>query len=253
MNKNQINYILHLADNVLIHGHRLSEWCGHGPILEVDMALANIALDQIGAARSLYQYAAQIEGNGNTEDTYPYLRDSREFKNILLVELPNGNFADTIAKCFYFDIFQVLLYEQLQYSTDQQLAAIAAKSLKEALYHKRFSSEWVIRLGDGTDESKRKMQKALIKHWDYIGEMFDICPYEKEMLVNRVAVDVNSLKTNWTEQVAKVINEATLAYPLQSDTGWHQRGGKIGLHTEHLGFILAEMQYLQKTYPGAEW
>lgn len=248
-----LKYILQLADNALIHGHRLSEWCGHAPILEVDIALSNFALDHIGAARSFYQYAASIEGNGKTEDSYPYHRDARSFYNVLLLELPKGNFADTIIKSFYFDAFQFHFYTALQNSTDQQIAAIATKSLKEVNYHLRFSSEWVIRLGDGTDESKIKMQESLLQYWDYCGEFFKPNKIELEMFEKKIGVDLISLKPLWLKTVIDTFQEAALNYPESKENDWFHTGGKDGLHTEHLGFILAEMQHLQKSYPDAKW
>lgn len=248
-----IKYILQLADNSLIHGHRLSEWCGHGPILEVDIALSNIALDQIGAARSFYQYAAGLEGNQKTEDSYPYHRDVRSFYNVLLLELPKGNFGDTIVRSFFFDAFQFELYSALLKSTDTQIAAIAEKSLKEVTYHLRFSSEWLVRLGDGTEESHHKIQKSVYAYWDYCGEMFDMSDAEKDLLAAGVSVNTVALKSNWEQTVANTLEEATLSYPLAKENAWFHKGGKNGIHTEHLGFLLAEMQYLQKSYPGAEW
>lgn len=253
MTQHLISYILQLADNSLIHGHRLSEWCGHGPILEVDMALSNIALDNIGAARSFYQYAAEIEGGEKTEDSYPYFRDVTEFKNILLVELPNGDFADTIAKSFYFDAFQKVFYTALSKSTDERIASIAQKSLKEVNYHLRFSSEWVIRLGDGTDESKEKMQKAIYSFWEYTGEMFSPSEIELALINEGIAIDISKLKEAWLGIVRNTIEESHLGFPLSAENAWFQQGGKKGMHTEYLGFVLAELQYMQKTYPGAEW
>jgi ring-1,2-phenylacetyl-CoA epoxidase subunit PaaC len=253
MDKSLVDYILQLADNSLIHGHRLSEWCGHGPALEVDMALSNIALDNIGAARSFYQYCATIEGNGKTEDHYPYFRDVMEFKNILLVELPNGDFADTMARCLYFDAFQFQFYTALSGSKDKQLAAIAEKSLKEVTYHLRFSSEWVIRLGDGTDESKQKMQQAILKYWEYTGELFSESEIEKLHIDLGIAPDVSSLKSAWEQTIASTLEEAKLSYPLSVEGGWFQTGGKTGVHTEYMGAILSELQFMQKTYPNSEW
>jgi len=253
MNTSLIQYILHLADNSFIYGHRLSEWCGHGPELEVDMALSNIALDHIGAARSYYQYAASIEGNGKTEDSYPFHRDGRQFRNVLLVELPKGNFAESIARSFFFDAFLFLFYKELMKSSDTQLAAIAEKSLKEVTYHTRFSSEWVMRLGDGTEESKLKMQQAINKYWDYTGELFSPSEIEIEMNELNIAPDITTLRTEWEKLITQTLEEATLSYPLRADGAWFQSGGKKGIHTEHLGFLLAEAQYLQKSYPGAEW
>lgn len=253
MNQELLSYVLHLADNSLIHGHRLSEWCGHGPALEVDMALSNIALDNIGAARSFYQYAAELEGNGKTEDSYPYFRDVTEFKNVLLVELPKGDFAQTMARCFYFDAYQFLFYSALSTSTDKQLASIATKSLKEVSYHFRFSSEWVVRLGDGTDVSKQKMQHAIHEYWEYTGELFAPSGIEKLMIAQGIAPDISLLKDEWNRLIVKTLEEATLAYPLSAENAWFQQGGKKGMHTEYMGFILTELQYMQKTYPNSTW
>ena len=253
MQTDLVHYILQIADNSLIYGHRLSEWCGHGPILEVDMALTNIALDHIGAARNLYQYAAQLEGGGKTEDSYPYLRDVRGFRNALLLELPKGDFADTMARALYFDAFQVHFYTALEQSSDTQLAAIAEKSLKEVLYHLRFSSEWVVRLGDGTDESTQRMQQALLRYMEYTGELFSASEAEARLIEAGIAVNIADLKSAWTETVTATFEEAGLVFPLQAEHAFFQSGGKKGIHTEHLGFILAELQYMQRAYPNCEW
>ncbi|MDP1762492.1 MAG: 1,2-phenylacetyl-CoA epoxidase subunit PaaC [Sediminibacterium sp.] len=249
-NKTLIDYTLHLADNALIIGHRNSEWCGHGPVLEQDIAISNIALDLIGQARNFYQYAATVSGNGATEDTLAYLRDAIDFKNILLVELPNGDWAQTILKQFFFSTYQYFLYQQLQNSKDAQLAAIAEKALKEVTYHVRWSSEWVIRLGDGTLESKNRMLRAIDEIWSYTGEMFLAASYELQGIREEYAVDLSEIQKNWVQKITSVCIEATL--PLPADT-WMQSGGKEGKHTEYLGFILADMQFLQRAYPGADW
>jgi len=247
-----VSYVLQLADNSLIYGHRLSEWTGHGPQLEVDMALSNIALDSMGAARSLYQYAAELEGGDKTEDSYPYLRDVLQFKNVLLVEQPNGNFADTIAKSFYFDCFQFHFYTALQNSKDKRLAEVAAKSLKEVAYHWRYSKGWVIKLGDGTEESKEKMQTALNAFWDYTGELFTPTDLENEMLQEEIAPKIEDLKDAWQKSIDAALEEAGLS--ITDTTGpWHHAGGKNGRHSEHLGFILAELQFVQRAYPNSEW
>jgi ring-1,2-phenylacetyl-CoA epoxidase subunit PaaC len=245
-----INYTLQLADNSLIYGHRLSEWCGHGPALEVDIALSNIALDNLGAARSFYQYAATFQGGEATEDTLAYLRTEREFKNILMVELPNGNFADTIARAFYFDAFQLLFYKALQLSNDATIAGIAAKSLKEVTYHFKYSSEWVIRLGDGTPESKEKMQRAIDNLYPYSGEVFLASDVELNLQTKNIAPDCSALYKPWQTLIEETLENATLQMP---EAAYMQRGGKKGIHTEHLGFILAEMQHLQRVHPGATW
>ncbi len=253
-------YTLHLADNALIIAQRNSEYCGHGPILEQDIAITNISLDLLGQSRNFYQYAAQLinaattskrgslvlpfgeDLGGASEDSLAYLRTEREFKNCLLVELPNGDWGQTILRQFFFSTYQFLLYQKLQNNSDAQLAAIAAKALKEVTYHLRWSSEWVIRLGDGTTESHQRMLKAIDELWRYTGELFMPADYEKE--------DVSLLKDDWMKKVSEVFEEATLPLP---EKAFMQTGGKQGIHTEHLGYILTELQYLQRTYPGAEW
>jgi len=250
MNASLINYSLHLADNALIIGHRNSEWCGHGPILEQDIAISNIALDGIGQARNFYQYAALLSGNGATEDTLAYLRDVIDYKNLLLTELPNGDWAQTILRQFLFSTYQYYFYQQLEKSTDVQLAAIAEKSLKEVTYHVRWSSEWVIRLGDGTEESHTRLSNAVTEIWNYTGELFIPASYEKELITTGIAVDLSVIQPLWQQKVSDVFTEATIAIPEKS---FAQQGGKGGIHTEHLGYILAEMQFLQRVYPGAEW
>ena len=244
-------YTLHLADNSLIMGHRLSEWTGHGPILEQDIAISNIALDLIGQARNFYQYAAQLKG-GVTEDDLAYLREADEFRNIVLVELPNGDWAKTILKLFFFSTYQYYLYQKLINSTDSQLSAIAEKSLKEVTYHVRWSSEWVIRLGDGTSESKRRIEDAVNELWNYAGEMFIPADFEINAVKNNVGVEVSSLKKDWGIKVEEIFSEATI--PLPPGEGSEVRpNGKEGIHTQYLKEILTDMQYLQRTYPGCEW
>ena len=250
----QFNYTLHLADSSLVMGHRLSEWTGHGPMLEQDIAISNIALDLIGQSRNFYQYAAALHSeNGKTitEDDLAYLRDSGEFKNLLITELPNGDWAKTILKIFFFSSWQFYLYQKLIYSSDKQLSAIAEKSLKEVTYHVRWSGEWVIRLGDGTEESKKRIETALEDLWPYTGEMFVPVDYETEGTEKRLSVDVSELENDWTEKIKSVFKEATIDFPKEGI--WMQTGGKSGIHTEHLGYILAEMQFLQRAYPGCEW
>jgi ring-1,2-phenylacetyl-CoA epoxidase subunit PaaC len=252
-----IDYILHLADTTLILAQRNSEWCAHGPILEQDIAITNISLDLLGQSRNFYQHAANIINqsannpiNSVTEDSLAYLRTEREFKNLLLTELPNGDWAQTILRQFVFSVYQYLLYEKLQESSDEQLAAIAQKSIKEITYHIKWSSEWVIRLGDGTDESHARMNKAIETLWEYTGEFFIAADYETESAKQAIATDPGTLKQTWLQKVKDVFEEATLTLPADR---FMQTGGKQGTHTEHLGFILAEMQSLQRTYPGAEW
>jgi len=252
-----IDYTLHLADNTLILAQRNGEWCGHGPILEQDIAITNISLDLIGQSRNFYQYAASLinETPGHplqpaTEDSLAYLRTERLFKNCLLTEQPIGDWAQTILRQFVFSVYQFGLYEKLQFSKDAQLSAIAAKALKEVTYHVSWSSEWVIRLGDGTDESHERMLKAIEELWPFTGELFLPADYEKEAADAGIAVDLASIKEEWNNKINAVFDEATLPVP---EKVFAQTGGKQGIHTEQLGYILTELQYLQRTYPGAEW
>jgi len=245
-----IDYALHLADDALILGHRNSEWCGHGPVLEQDIAITNISLDLIGQARNFYQYAAQLKADGSTEDSLAYLRDGREFKNCLLVEQSNGDWAKTILRQFLFSAYQYYLYQELQASKDEQLRAIAEKSLKEVSYHLRWSSEWVIRLGDGTEESHQRISGALGELWMYTGEIFQFSSYERQAASEGMGVDLVSIRSKWEEKVKEVFDEATLTRP---GNVFMQTGGKEGKHTEHLGYILAELQFMQRAYPNSEW
>jgi ring-1,2-phenylacetyl-CoA epoxidase subunit PaaC len=255
------HYVLHLADNALVLGHRNSEWTGYGPILEQDIALANIALDLVGQARYLYQYAARLSGGGLvTEDSLAYGRDSWDFRNCLLVEQANGDWGKTILRQFLFSAWQLSFYDQLRSSSDSELAAIAEKSHKEVIYHLRWSSEWVIRLGDGTEESHERMEKALDQLWKFTGELFVPAGYERSLVMMGVAVDVEALRGNWEDKVDGVFAEAQLVRPDTrrdaagaAKSGWAQTGGKEGRHTEELGYLLAEMQFLQRAYPGCEW
>lgn len=246
-----IDFLLHLADNALILSQRNAEWCGHGPVLEQDIAITNISLDLLGQARNFYQYAAQLLNElANTnepinEDSLAYLRKEREFKNCLLTELPRGDWAQTILRQFLFSNYQNQLMNLLKESDDSQIAAIAEKSLKEITYHLRWSAEWVIRLGDGTEESRARMEKAISEQWPYTGEMFIAADYEKQN-----GIDPALLQSAWMEKVKEVFEEATLAIP--ANTFMHT-GGKQGVHTEHLGYILTELQYMQRAYPGAAW
>lgn len=245
------NYTLHLADNALILAQRNSEWCGHGPILEQDIAITNISLDLIGQARSLYQYAAEGRESA-TEDTLAYHRDGRAYKNCLLVEQPNGDWAQTILRQFFFSTYQYFLYQRLQQSADATLAAIAEKSLKEVTYHVRWSSEWVIRLGDGTEESNNRILNALDELWAFTGELFIPASYETEAVKLGIGVDVNAIKPEWEQRVQEIFAEATMPLPTTEGV-WMQSGGKTGVHSEYMGFILAEMQSMQRAYPGCEW
>jgi ring-1,2-phenylacetyl-CoA epoxidase subunit PaaC len=243
--KTLTDYILHLADTTLILSQRNSEWCGHGPILEQDIAITNISLDLLGQSRNFYQYAAVLIGGDTDEDKLAYLRKEREFKNLLLAEQPIGDWGQTILRQYLFSQYQYLLFEQLQNSKDEQLAAITAKALKEIKYHLRWSSEWVIRLGDGTVESKTRMIKAIDELCRYTGEMFMPADYEKDS-----GIDFDVIKKQWDEKVKIVFDEATLTIP---EKVFMQTGGKTGVHTEHLGYILTELQYVQRAYPNSTW
>ncbi len=245
-----LSYLLQLGDNALILGHRLAEWCGHAPELEIDMALTNIALDLTGQARTLYQRYVELEGKGRTEDDIAYLRDVREFKNALLVEQPNGDFAHTIARQFFFDAFNYFLHQHLTQSKDEWLAGFASKAIKEITYHLRFSSEWVLRLGDGTELSHQKMQTAIDDLWMWRHELCIPSEVDAIMAKEGIAPDLESLRPLVDDRIRSVLEEATLEVPTDD---WAQKGGKTGFHTEYLGYILAEMQFLQRAYPGLQW
>jgi ring-1,2-phenylacetyl-CoA epoxidase subunit PaaC len=242
------DYVLHLADTHLILGQRLGEWCGHNFVLEQDIAMSNIGLDLLGQCRSLYQYAAELEGGKQTEDQLAFMRGERQYKNHLLVEQPNGDFAFTLARQFFFDVYHQLLCEELIKSSDKQLQAIGEKSLKEVRYHLTWSSEWMIRLGDGTDESHQRIQHAVNELWMWTHELTSPAPYEK--VLKGIVPDPTTFKDAWNSHVKKILTEATLQQPTD---GTIQLGGKEGIHTEHLGFILSEMQMMQRTYPGMTW
>lgn len=272
MTTNLFTYTLHLADNALIMGQRNSEWTGHGPVLEQDIAITNISLDYLGQARNFYQYAASIYNSFDEtqkkevdkyiprlwktynrelqEDDLAFLRDEHQYLNLLIAELPKGDWAFTILRQFLFSAFQFFQYGELEKSNDTQLAAIAEKSIKEVAYHLRWSSEWVIRLGDGTDESHFRIKKALDEIWMYAGEMGEAASYELRAASESKGVDVSTIRDSWMKKVENILLEATLELP---KTGWMQTGGKDGKHTEHLGYLLAEMQYLQRTYPDSTW
>lgn len=254
MSAQLLDYTLHLADNALVLGHRNSEWTGHGPILEQDIALSNIALDLVGQARNFYQYAAQLKNDGATEDTLAYLRDSHEFKNCVLVEQPNGDWGKTILRQFFFSVYQFYLYQQLQNSSDETVASVAEKAYKEVTYHVRWSSEWVIRLGDGTEESHRRMNLALDELWNFTDELFKPAGYESETVLNGAGVDLSLIKPQWDQNVQATFKEATLSIPQQNASMMNGiRIGKEGQHTEHLAHLLAEMQALQRAYPNCDW
>lgn len=244
------DYLLRLGDNSLILGQRLAEWCGHAPMLEEDLALTNIGLDLLGQARMFLSYAGDLEGKGRDEDRLAYFRDTKDWRNLLLLEQPNGDFAKTMARQFFFDSFQYLQFEALSSSSDDRLAGIAAKSLKETSYHRRHSADWVIRLGDGTDESHEKMQRAIDELWGYLPEMFEMDAVDDAIVADGIGVDVAGLRTKWDAYVNDVLAEATLTRPEDS---WSVRGSREGKHSEHLGYILAEMQFLPRAYPDAKW
>lgn len=242
------DYLLRLGDNALILSQRLGEWCGHGPVLEEDIALTNVALDLLGQARLWLGYAGELVNRD--EDQLAFLRDAGAFRNVLLVEQPNGDFAHTMARQFFFDSWHFLLLEKLCESSDERIRGIAAKSLKEVTYHLRRSTDWVIRLGDGTEESHARMQTAIADLWMYTGELFEMDAVEEEMRQSGVGCDLAALAAPWSAEIARVFSAATLEIPKQS---WMQRGGKRGVHSEKLGYILAELQFLQRAYPGAKW
>jgi ring-1,2-phenylacetyl-CoA epoxidase subunit PaaC len=243
-------YTLRRADDALILGHRLSEWCGHAPVLEEDMALSNIALDLIGQARALYSYAATAEGAGNDEDRLAYLRDIGQYRNLLLVERPNGDFAHTVARQLFYSAFADRYWRAMTGSTDATLAAIAAKSEKESAYHLRHAGEWIIRLGDGTDESHRRAQAAIDDLWAFTGEMFTTDDSERGLVDAGVAVDPLLLLPEWLVMVSQLARQATLVLP---ENDWMQEGGRDGRHSEHLGHLLSELQYMQRSFPGVSW
>ena len=245
------DYVRRLGDNVLVLSQRLSEWCGKGPALEEDMALINVSLDLIGQARLWLAYAAELEGAGRNEDQLAFLRDAHQFHNLLLVELPNGSYADTLARQFLFDVWHYFLLEGLCASSDARIAEIAQKCFKEVTYHVRRSTDLMIRLGDGSEESHRRMQDAIDALWMYTGELFTTDALDQAMQADGLAPDLAELQQKWQQHVTEVMREATLQLPASGL--WMQSGGKQGRHTEHLGYLLAEMQFLQRTYPGASW
>jgi ring-1,2-phenylacetyl-CoA epoxidase subunit PaaC len=247
----KFDYLLRLGDSTLILSQRLAEWCGRAPALEEDIALANVALDLIGQARLWLACAAEVEGEGRTEDQLAFLRDAHDFRNLLLVEQPNGNYADTIVRQFFFDAWQYPLLQALTASSDQRIAGIAAKAVKEVAYHLRRSGDLVIRMGDGTAESHDKTQAAADKLWMYTGEMFERDGVDEAMAAQGVTGNAGALRETWLAHVREVFAGATLIVP--APDAWMQTGGRRGRHTENLGYILAEMQFLQRAYPGAQW
>jgi ring-1,2-phenylacetyl-CoA epoxidase subunit PaaC len=253
-NERLFDYLLRFADSDLVLAQRLGEWTGHGPVLEEDIALTNVGLDLLGQARLWFAYAGEVEArfspSGRTEDQLAFLRDSAEFRNLLLVEQPNGSYADTMARQFYYDVWHRLLLVALSRSRDARVAEIAAKAGKEVAYHVERSADWVIRLGDGTDESHERMQTAIDDLWSYTGELFETDDTDRTLIDEGIACDTALLAGPWQEQVRAVLSEATLVMPTAPA---FQRGGREGRHTEHLGHLLATMQWLQRAYPGAQW
>jgi ring-1,2-phenylacetyl-CoA epoxidase subunit PaaC len=250
MKNNLYNYILGIADNSLILGQRLGQLCGHGPSLETDIACTNISLDLFGQVRSYFQYAAKIAGDQRTEDDIAMLRKERDYKNVLLVEQPNTNFAFTIGRQFLFDVYHLAFLTELQNSNDFTLSVIAKKCVKEVSYHLRFSSDWIKRLGNGTSVSNEKMQEAINDLWTYTDELFYQTKADKKMVFEGVGVDVTKLKNNYYSHINDILLEATLKIP---ESKWFQTGGKEGIHSEHLGYLLSDLQYMQRTYPNMEW
>lgn len=246
---NLLKYTLRIADNALILGQRMSQWCSKGPTLEEDIAMTNISLDLFGQANGFYQYAANISQNKSADD-FAFLRNEREYFNLLLVEQPNGHFGDTIVRNFFFDCFSTLFYSELSKSNDETLAALAAKSVKEAKYHLRHSASWLIRLGEGTNLSNQKVQQSINNLWMFTEELFEMDNLDHEMFKSSIGVSNASLRKDWDKQVNTVLAEAKLIRP---NDEFMQTGSKKGMHTEHLGHLLAEMQYLQRAHPDAKW
>jgi len=246
-----VEYLLRLGDSCLVLGHRLSEWCGHAPVLEEDIALANVALDLIGQARFWLTLAGKVEGAGRNENGLAFLRDANAYRNVLLVEQKNDDFAVTMTREFLFDAWHWLFLAELQTSSDQRVADIAAKALKEVAYHLERSRDWVLRLGNGTEESHRRMRRAVELLWPFTGELFEMDEVDRAMVERSIGVDLAALRQPWLDIVRDTFEEATL--PVPDPDAWMQRGGKRGRHSEHLGYLLAEMQFVQRAYPGATW
>jgi len=254
VNEPLFEYLLRLGDNDVVLAQRLGEWIGHGPVLEEDIALANVGLDLLGQGRMWLTYAGEVEGRGRGEDELAFLRDGSAFRNAQLVEMPNGDFAATMARQFYFDHAHLLLLRALCKSSEARIAEIAAKAVKEVTYHAERSADWVIRLGDGTDESHARMQKAIDRLWPYTGEFFAADAVELDLIERGIAADARALREPWLAAIHGVLDEATLTRPAgEWMQGSPNRGGKQGVHTEHLGHLLTEMQFLQRAYPGAAW
>ncbi len=250
MKDKMLEYVTRLGDDSIVLGQRLSEWCSNAPFLEEDLALMNVALDYVGRARMFYGYAAELADDGRSEDDFAYLRDQREFSNLLINELPRGDFAYSMLRQLFVDVFYSLYLPRLTESSDERLAAIAAKAVKETRYHLRRSQEWTLRLGLGTDQSRERGQRAIDDLWGYTHEMFDLDALEGELAEAGIGVDNNALKAEWEKQVGAILASAELKIP---ETQWAVRGGREGYHTESLGHLLNEMQAVHRSYPGCEW
>jgi len=245
-----LEYAVRLGDDALVLGHRISEWVSYGPFLEEDIAYGNVALDYIGRARMFYSYAAQLTGDDKTEDHFAYMRNEREFSNLLINELPKGDFAYSQLRQLLVDVYASLFLAELVKSKDDTLAAIAAKAIKETRYHLRRSRDWVLRLGDGTQESHNRAQTALDALWGYSHEMFEMDALEQQLADSGIGVDVAALRRQWHARVTDILIEATLVVP---EDGWKVRGGREGYHTENLGHLLTEMQFVHRSHPGCQW
>ena len=250
MNDALINYCLRIGDSSLVLGQRLGEWCSKGPMLEEDIALTNMSLDLFGQSRMLYGYVAELKGGDETEDTLAFRRNEREFFNSLISERPNGHFGDTIARSFFVDAFNFHFYTKLKESKNEVLSAFAEKSLKEVIYHLRHTSQWVIRLGDGTEESKEKVQGSINALWSYTEDMFDMNEADETLVKEGIAIDLDSIKADWKKTIDDVLAKAKLTLP---ENAFMHKGSRQGLHSEFLGHLLCEMQYIQRSYPNSEW
>jgi len=245
-----LEYAIRLGDDATVLGHRICEWCSNAPFLEEDLALSNVALDYIGRARLFYGYAAELAGDGRSEDDFAYMRDEREFSNLLIYELPRGDFAYSIVRQVFVDVYSLAFLTKLQQSSDATLSGIAGKAIKETKYHLRRSKDWILRLGDGTQESHDRTQKAVDALWGYTHEMFELDAIEQQLADAGIGVDSTALKADWLVSIKAILQEATLSLPTEE---WAVRGGRSGYHTENLGHLLTEMQFLQRSLPGQEW
>jgi len=245
-----LEYATRLGDDSVVLGHRISEWVSYGPFLEEDIAYGNVSLDYIGRARMFYTYAAELAGDGRTEDDFAYMRSDRDYRNLLLLEMPRGDFAYSQVRQLFADVYYSLVLPKLLQSKDETLSAVAAKGIKETKYHLRRSRDWVLRLGDGTEESNKRTQKAVDQLWGYTHELFDMDETEQLLADNGIGVDVSVLRDEWHKQVSEILTAATLTVP---EDGWAVRGGRTGYHTENLGHMLTEMQIVHRSHPGCEW